>query len=109
LYSTPPLGWGETGDGEEKRMKHSTDESAKALGLLKTARGQIEGIIRMVEEERYCIDVSKQILAATALLKKANLIILKQHLNTCVVDAVKTNQGKEKIEEIAMILEKYTG
>jgi DNA-binding FrmR family transcriptional regulator len=90
-------------------MDHCSEESAKALGLLKTARGQIDGILRMVEEDRYCIDVSKQILAATALLKKANLVILKQHMNTCVVDAVKAKNGKEKIDEITTILEKYIG
>jgi DNA-binding FrmR family transcriptional regulator len=90
-------------------MDHCSDESAKALGHLKTARGQIDGIIRMVEENRYCIDVSNQISAAMALLKKANLIILKQHMNTCVVDAVKAENGKEKIDEISKILEKYIG
>ena len=44
-------------------MDHCSCESRKALDTLKTARGQIDGIIRMVEEDRYCIDVSKQILA----------------------------------------------
>ena len=42
--------------------------------LLKTARGQVDGILRMVEEDRYCIDVSKQVLATIALLKKANMV-----------------------------------
>jgi len=52
-------------------------ERQKALNLLKTARGQIDGIIRMIEEDRYCVDISKQILAAQALLKKSNLEILR--------------------------------
>jgi CsoR family transcriptional regulator, copper-sensing transcriptional repressor len=90
-------------------MDHCSDESAKALGHLKTARGQIEGITRMIEEDRYCIDVSNQISAAIALLKKANLIILKQHMNTCVKDAARSKNGSEKIDEISMILEKYIG
>ncbi|MEI6875212.1 MAG: metal-sensing transcriptional repressor [Spirochaetota bacterium] len=90
-------------------MDHCSAESAKALATLKTARGQIEGIIRMVEDDRYCIDVSKQIMAATALLKKANLIILKQHLGTCVTDAIKAKNGSEKLEEISTILETYIG
>lgn len=54
------------------------DRSAE-LNLLKTARGQIDGIIKMLENDRYCIDVSKQILAVQALLKKTNLEILKNH------------------------------
>ena len=88
-------------------MGHGSHESHAALDLLKTARGQIEGIIRMVEEDRYCIDVSKQVLASIALLRKANLVILKQHMNTCVKDAIRTNNGAEKIDEITLILEKY--
>jgi DNA-binding FrmR family transcriptional regulator len=88
-------------------MHHGSHESHKALALLKTARGQIDGILRMVEEDRYCIDVSRQVLASIALLKKANMVILKQHMDTCVKDAIRTNKGAEKIDEITMILEKY--
>lgn len=88
-------------------MDHSSHDSRKALDLLKTVRGQVDGIIRMVEEERYCIDVSKQMLASIALLKKANLVILKQHMNTCVKDAIQSDRGAEKIDEIALILERY--
>jgi DNA-binding FrmR family transcriptional regulator len=88
-------------------MDHGTHDSRKALELLATARGQIDGIVRMVEEDRYCIDVSKQVLATIALLKKANIVILKQHMNTCVKDAVRTRNGAEKIDEITLILEKY--
>jgi DNA-binding FrmR family transcriptional regulator len=88
-------------------MDHSSHDSRKALDLLKTVRGQVDGIIRMVEGERYCIDVSKQMLASIALLKKANLVILKQHMNTCVKDALQSDRGAEKIDEIALILEKY--
>ena len=88
-------------------MDHDRRDSRKALDLLKTVRGQVEAVVRMVEEERYCIDVSRQVLAAIALLRKANLLILRQHMNTCVKDAVQSDRGAEKIDEITMILEKY--
>ena len=88
-------------------MDHGSHDSHKAVDLLKTARGQIDAILRMVEEDRYCIDVSKQVHASIALLKKANIVILKQHMNTCVKDAIRTDNGTEKIDEITMILEKY--
>ena len=88
-------------------MDHASHDSRKVLDLLKTARGQVEAVIRMVEDDRYCIDVSKQVHASIALLKKANLAILKQHMHTCVRDAVRNDKGTEKIEEIAHILEKY--
>jgi len=88
-------------------MDHCSKESKKALDVLKTARGQIDGIIKMIEDDRYCIDVSKQVLAVIALLKKANMIILRQHMDTCVKDAVQSGNGEEKIDEIMLILEKY--
>ncbi len=82
------------------------EEQKKALQSLKTAKGQIEGIIKMLEDGRYCVDISNQIIAAQALLKKANMMILKQHLHHCVKDAVKHDNGEEKIDEIIDILEK---
>ncbi|VYT65215.1 metal-sensing transcriptional repressor [Clostridium tertium] len=82
------------------------DERKKALQSLKTARGQIEGIIKMIEEDRYCIDISNQIFAAQSLLKKSNLIILENHLSHCVKDACINGDGDEKITEIMKILDK---
>lgn len=82
------------------------NEQKKAVQALKTAKGQIEGTIKMIEDGRYCVDVSNQIIAAQALLKKANLLILKQHMNHCVVEAVEHNKGSEKIDEIIDLLSK---
>ena len=95
--NTPTLG------GREKNMN---DERKKALQSLKTAKGQIEGIIKMIEDERYCIDISNQIFAAQSLLKKANMTILKQHMQHCVKEACHQDQADEKIDEIISILEK---
>lgn len=85
-----------------------SEERKKALQLLKTARGQIDGIIKMIEEGRYCIDVSNQILASQSLVKKANLEVLKGHLNHCVKEACESDKSdaEEKIKEINSILEK---
>lgn len=77
------------------------------LNLLKTARGQIDGIINMVEDDKYCIDISKQVLAVQGLMKKTNLKVLDQHMRNCVIDAVQHDNGQEKIDEIMLILEKY--
>ena len=82
------------------------EEKNKALMSLKTSKGQIEGIIKMIEEGRYCVDISNQIIAAQALLKKANMLILKQHIDHCVKDAVKQDNGEEKIDEIIELLSK---
>jgi len=83
------------------------DEKKQVLNLLKIARGQIEGIIRMVENDRYCVDISKQILSVQALLKKANLITIDQHIRHCVHEAFKKGNGEEKINEIIELIDKY--
>jgi CsoR family transcriptional regulator, copper-sensing transcriptional repressor len=82
------------------------EDRKKAMQNLKTARGQIDGILKMLDEGRYCVDVSTQIIAAQALLKKANMLILKQHLNHCVKDAFLHDTGDEKVDEIMGILDK---
>lgn len=84
------------------------EEKQKAVQSLKTAKGQIEGIIRMMEGDRYCIDISHQILAVQALLKRANLLILKQHLNHCVKDAYTQGSIDDKMDEIMTIFEKIS-
>lgn len=83
-------------------------EKKKAEQYLKTAKGQIDGILRMIEDGRYCIDISNQIIAVQALIKKANSMILKQHLNHCVKDAFLNNNEEEKIDEIMEVLNKLT-
>ncbi|MCX7796789.1 MAG: metal-sensing transcriptional repressor [bacterium] len=83
-------------------MNHKHTE---ALNLLKTAKGQIEGVIRMIEEERYCIDISKQLLSLIALLRKANEKILKAHMETCVKEAVMTGEIENKLKELEEVLD----
>lgn len=83
-------------------------EKEEAVRALKTSKGQIEGIIKMIEDGRYCVDVSNQIVAAGSLLKKANMLILKQHLNHCVKEAFLHNNGEEKVDEIIALLSKIS-
>jgi DNA-binding FrmR family transcriptional regulator len=86
-------------------MDHKNDKDI--VDSLKTAKGQLEGILRMIDEGRYCIDISKQIFAVQSLLKKANMKILKNHIDHCVMSAVQEGKGNEKIDEIIYILERY--
>lgn len=79
----------------------------QVLNLLKTSKGQIEGVIKMIEDDRYCVDISKQILAVQAQLKKANLKIIDQHIKHCVKEAFKEGYGDEKINEIIELIDKY--
>lgn len=82
-------------------------DKSKVLNLLKTSRGQIEGVIKMVEEDRYCVDVSKQILSIQGLLKKTNLKIIDQHIKHCVKQAFSEGHGDEKVDEIINLIDKY--
>ena len=73
---------------------------------LKIARGQLDGILRMVEDNRYCIDISNQLLATQALLKSANQQILQAHIRTCVREALQTDEPNPKLEEALGLLER---
>ena len=81
-------------------------DHAQITRLLKTARGQIDGILKMVEEDRYCLEVSSQIMAAQSILKKANREVLKAHMNSCVREAVDSGTPEEKLAELALLLDK---
>ena len=72
---------------------------------LAIAKGQLEGIIKMIDEDRYCLDVSDQLMATRALLKKTNNLILKNHIDNCVKDAIR-NGDDQKIDEVIKALEK---
>jgi len=85
------------------------NQQKQAIQALKTSRGQIEAIIKMMEEGRYCVDVSNQIIAAQSLLKRANLLILEQHMNSCVKEAFEHGNGNEKIDEVIGILSRIAG
>jgi DNA-binding FrmR family transcriptional regulator len=76
----------------------------KALRNLKTARGQLDKVISMLEDDRYCIDVANQILAVNGLLKKANMEILEQHINHCVRTAFEEGGGEEKVQEVMKVV-----
>ena len=84
-------------------------DSKTVLRQLKTARGQLEGIIKMVEENRYCVDISNQVLATRALLERTNRTILEGHIEGCILDAAATGseeERKEKIFELSNMIKK---
>ena len=71
--------------------------------LLKTARGQMDGILKMIDDDRYCIDISNQLLATIAILKKANKEIISSHMKHCVLDA-SDEDASIKIDEMIQII-----
>ena len=78
----------------------------KITRMLKTARGQIDGVLNMIEEDRYCVDISNQLLATQALLKRVNQEILRAHIRGCVREGLHTDEPNPKLEEALQLLEK---
>lgn len=76
------------------------------LRLIKTARGQLDGIERMIADDRYCVDISPQLLSTQAILNKANREILKGHVEHCVKEAILTGDVDVKLNEILMLMDK---
>ncbi len=81
-------------------------DEKKITRMLKTARGQLDGILKMVEEDRYCIDISQQVMATEALLNRVNREILAAHLRGCVQAAAGSEDRETKIEELVATLDK---
>ncbi len=84
-------------------------DKTKVIRLLKTVKGQIDGLIKMVEEDRYCIDISTQVLASQSLLKRINLEILKAHFTHCVKNSLESGSELDKeakISEMVGVLDK---
>lgn len=80
------------------------------LRKLKTVRGQIDGLIKMVEDNRYCLDISNQLMASISILKNINKDVLTAHLKGCVKDSYNKSEDEidEKIEEINTIINKLS-
>lgn len=78
-----------------------------ALNRLKTVRGHMDAVIAMVDDERYCPDIMKQLSALQSSLEKVNRILLQNHLETCVTHAIQEGRGPEIVDELMETM-KYT-
>jgi CsoR family transcriptional regulator, copper-sensing transcriptional repressor len=90
-------------DGDTMKEEHKRN----ALSRLKTIRGHLDGVISMVEADRYCPDVMKQVSALQGSLERVNRIVLQNHLETCVTEAVREHRAAEIVDELMETM-KYT-
>jgi CsoR family transcriptional regulator, copper-sensing transcriptional repressor len=83
-----------------------TDRRADHIRRLRKVEGQVRGIARMVENDRYCIDVLTQVSAVNRALQEVALALLDDHVRHCVVDAARdgSTQGEEKLAELSHAL-----
>ena len=82
--------------------------SEKTLRRLKTIEGHLKGVIRMVEDDAYCIDIIRQIQAVQSALNKISARILDGHLNTCLLEAAQGEDPEERkrvLNEITEVFE----
>ena len=78
-----------------------------ALNRLKTVRGHLDAVISMVDEERYCPDIMKQVSALQGSLEGVNRVLLQNHVETCVLHAVEEGRSAEIVDELLETL-RYT-
>jgi DNA-binding FrmR family transcriptional regulator len=85
------------------------DNSKKStITALKKAQTSVNSILKMLEEDKYCIDILQQILAVNGLLKSASNSILEEHLNTCFTEGMKSDDKKVKEKLIEEVMEVVT-
>ncbi len=85
-------------------LAHLPAVKRETLHLVRTSQGQMQAIERMITDERYCIDILKQIAAAQATLSQVAQQIVKGHLESCITDALQKGKSKAKIAELAEVL-----
>jgi DNA-binding FrmR family transcriptional regulator len=82
-------------------------DKADVQARLKRIEGQVRGVQRMVDEDRYCIDILTQVNSIKAALDKVALVLLKDHVDHCVADAVRAGEGEEKLEELTAAIGRF--
>ena len=79
----------------------------QVLARLKSIEGHVRGVARMVEEDTYCVDIIKQTMAIIKAMEKLNLLILDNHLNTCVTTAIRSESPADRERVITELLEVF--
>ncbi|WP_047984064.1 metal-sensing transcriptional repressor [Ornithinibacillus californiensis] len=93
---------------EHPTTPRTKNEKQTVINRLKRIEGQVRGIQKMVEEDRYCVDILVQISAIQSALKNVGFAVTERHINHCVSDAVRQGEGKETIEELMEVLKQFS-
>ncbi len=83
-----------------------TKDKPPLLARMKKIEGQARGIQRMIEEDRYCIDIVQQLTALSAAVDEVSLLILQNHIEGCVTDAIREQHGEGHIKELMETIRK---
>jgi CsoR family transcriptional regulator, copper-sensing transcriptional repressor len=85
---------------------HRADKS-KLLKRLNRVEGQVRGIAKMIEDDRYCVDVLTQVAAVRSALDAMALQMLRDHTHGCVQGAIRSGKGDAAIDELMVVVEKF--
>ncbi len=88
----------------------NTEQKDKVIARLKRIEGQVRGLQKMIEDNRYCIDILTQTASVVAALHSVEDRVMEQHLHSCVSDAIRSgdpDQKRQKIDEIMTVLSKF--
>ena len=86
------------------------ETKVKTMGRLRRIEGQVQGIQRMVDEEKYCVDILLQISAIQGALEQVRKILLGRHIESCVAEAMASGRAgdrQKKIEELLEVFSRY--
>lgn len=90
-------------------MPSYVKDKQEILIRLRRMEGQLKGIQRMVEEDKYCVDVLNQLSSIIAATQKVATIIMKDHIKGCVRDALTRNENSEEyVNELVSVVERFT-
>ena len=84
------------------------DTKSKALGRLRRIEGQIQGIQRMVDEEQYCVDILLQLSAVQGAVGQVQKLVLGQHIESCVSDAIRSGTTRERQKKVGELLDVFS-
>lgn len=84
-------------------MYRPKDTKERIYHRLKISKGHLEKVIKMIENDEYCIDVMHQINAVESGLKETGNLVLENHLNTCVADAIRKGHQEETVKEVMSV------
>lgn len=89
-------------------VPRTNNEKEKLINRLKRIEGQVRGLQKMIEDDRYCVDVLVQISAIQAALKKVGFQLMERHTKTCVSSAIQEGHGDHHIDELMKVIQQFS-
>jgi DNA-binding FrmR family transcriptional regulator len=84
------------------------DTKGKTLGRLRRIEGQVQGVRRMVEEDKYCVDILLQLAAVQGAVEQVQKLVLGQHIESCVTDAMRSGNPRDRQKKVGELLDVFS-